>query len=163
MNTTDLTCCEQLAGAGRVPSPFKRIIGFGWYGGLTGGVLQCGVCQSEYKFRLVARDRNLGENIYSLAALPAGSLDDITVACRELGEPSWPVWVPAPNFATPEAESRTSAAVDELRNKMGPEKLYLVMSRLYDSVLAATQAEKDPLPRVVEWFSQIRQRPYVAW
>lgn len=69
-------CCRDLARASRRSSPFDRAIVLGWYDGPTEGLVRCGACNRVYRFEMLdSVDEDRGIRVYSLAPLPADSMD----------------------------------------------------------------------------------------
>ena len=91
--TAELCCTAMFAGR-NLPSPFGRLVALDYYDGPTSGIAQCRKCARCYSFELAAWDSGQDVRAFAFTNTPAHEFEEIIAACRPLGEPSWPVWVP---------------------------------------------------------------------
>jgi hypothetical protein len=102
-----MTCCTLLENIS-TESPFTRILVFGWYDGLTSGLLQCGACGQTYFADLVTWDSEQVARIYVLKKVDRDKFERAIAAHGAMEPPRWPVWFPRyPDASTLETVGRT--------------------------------------------------------
>jgi hypothetical protein len=103
-----MTCCTLLENIS-TESPFTRILVFGWYDGLTSGLLQCGACGQTYFADLVTWDSEQVARIYVLKKVDRDKFERAIAAHGAMEPPRWPVWFPRyPDASTLETVGRTA-------------------------------------------------------
>jgi hypothetical protein len=98
------------------PSPVTHVIGFGYYDGVTDGVLKT-ADGSVYRFDLVGEVFNpdgLDRRSFSLTPLPSGTFDAILSVLEPHMTPRWPCWIPIWRFPTEDARKAAEAEIDRL-------------------------------------------------
>ncbi len=135
MSREALCRCE-LARSSKEPSPFDRAIVLGWYDGPSDGLIRCGACKRIFRFELldsVDEDREI--QIYSLAQLPADSMDRLVNALSPFMKPYWPMWAPLWKFPTEDDRIRVDRAVDDLIARACSPEVVVMTSGLLDEIL----------------------------
>jgi hypothetical protein len=98
------------------PSPVTHIIGFGYYDGVTDGVLKT-ADGAAYAFDMAGEEYNpdgLDRRTFDLAPLPASAFDAIVCVIESHGAPNWPCWVPVWRFPSEEIRVTVEAELDRL-------------------------------------------------
>lgn len=112
-----MSCCSEIQKSGAGESPFRDIIGLGYYDGILSGLARCEGCAREFRFENLDEDLGGEVRIVSLATLPAGSMQDWI---REVWHPR-PVpkgiWVADWSWPSPEIAAAKTAASDLICNR----------------------------------------------
>ncbi|MEO6810423.1 MAG: hypothetical protein ABI353_15015 [Isosphaeraceae bacterium] len=156
MNDHDL-CCRQPAHLRERRSPFHRVIAPGWHDGPTSGLLECGVCERDYRFELFDEVINDPERrdvrTYSLAPLMRGSLDRLVDALALYQSPRQPVWVPLWTFPTEAAREALDNQTQRILDSAGPPELAITTDNLVGTIVEAKNLTAEDLVRGKDWFS----------
>jgi hypothetical protein len=142
-------CCRDLNRLSKGPSPFDRVIALGWYDGPTEGLVRCGDCARVYRFDLLdSVDEDRGIRLYSLAPVPADTMDRLVDVLAPFMTPSWPMWAPLWKFPTEDDRIAVERAVDELMAKAAAPEFVIETAGLLDeihAVHAAPTADAAPV------------------
>jgi hypothetical protein len=98
------------------PSPITHIIGFGYYDGVTSGVLKT-ADGSVYSFDMTDEEFNaegLDRRTFELTPLSAQAFDEIVATLEPHIPPRWPCWVPVWKFPTEETRVAIEAQIDRV-------------------------------------------------
>jgi hypothetical protein len=142
-------CCRDLSRPSKGPSPFDRVIALGWYDGPTEGPVRCGACGQVYRFDLldsVDADREI--RLYSVAPVPADTMDRLVDVLSPFMTPSWPMWAPLRKFPSEDDRIAVERAVDELMSKAAAREFVIETAGLLDEiddVKAAPTADAAPV------------------
>jgi hypothetical protein len=132
-------CCLALKEAKSVPSPFSRIIAFGYYDGPFEGVLVCEECAEEYVFRTAAWKHDEDIRIYELQRVARGAFDAVLAVCSALGTPTWPVWVPRWEFPTHAQQGEADRQLGSLLTAVSNQRLFVASEELERLIRAAAE------------------------
>ena len=103
---------------------FSRVVGLGYYDGVTEGVAESADHTICYHFQLLDElpDRDSGDDIrvFSLAALPSGSLDSLLQVCPGTEHATSPVWVPIWRFDSTAAQETAEREVQRILDRAAP-------------------------------------------
>jgi hypothetical protein len=100
--------------------PFSEVVGTGYCDGLLSGLLKCGRCNREFKFDTLYENLDGPIRFFSVAPLPAGSLDRFAKAVGEYQSPTWPIWVPLWSFPTEEVARSLRRLSESICGEAGP-------------------------------------------
>jgi hypothetical protein len=98
------------------PSPVVQIIGFGYYDGVTDGVLKT-ADGAVYVFDMAGEEYNpdgLDRRTFELAPLPASTFERLVPLLESHATPSWPCWLPVWTFPSEEARAAVESQIDRL-------------------------------------------------
>ncbi len=137
-------------------SPFTKLIVFDYYDGPLGGMTQCELCGSVYRFDSPeeAWDFKHGSyevRIFTLSRLPHDSFRLIVDAIPEMGPPSWPVWVPLWNFASEARREAADRVVDAVRSRAAQPHLVVAAIDLSEKILRAKRVTPDEIIAIDDW------------
>jgi hypothetical protein len=142
------------------PSPFDQVLILGWYDGPEEGLIRCARCSRVYHFKyLDSVDEDEGIRLFSLAPLPADSIEKVTEALSPYMKPVWPMWAPLWSFPTEEDRQRLDALVDEILAKVGPAVLVVITSNLAKHIQAAKLVSAQDATHVNDWVSWSQAAP----
>jgi hypothetical protein len=147
-------CCCDLRGPLKGPSPFDRAIVLGWYDGPTDGLVRCGACGRNYRFELLdSLDEDHGIRLYSLAPLPADTMDRLVDALSSFMTPSWPMWAPLWRFPTEDDRIAVERAVDEPMARAAPPEFVITTTGFLDEIGDIKAVPADEVGEVHDWVS----------
>jgi len=141
-------CCratDELIGR---PSPFQKIVAFGYYDGPTSGVLQCADCGSAYVFEMLQWDEDQDVRVFALAPLSTATFGRVVDALSVAEPPRWPVWVPAGSV-----DAAVQEEVDDNLVGAGPIQFVVAAERLDREILAAEAVDHATQSQVTDWLS----------
>jgi hypothetical protein len=142
-------CCRDLSRPSKGPSPFDRVIALGWYDGPTEGLIRCAACGQVYRFDLLdSVDEDRGIRLYSLAPVPADTMNRLVEVLSPFMTPSWPMWAPLWKFPSEADRIAVERTVDELMAKAAAPEFVIETAGLLDeidSVKTAPAAEAAPV------------------
>src|SRR5690242_14601655 len=142
--SAETPCCRDLSRPWKGPSPFDRAIVLGWYDGPTEGLVRCGACGRNYQFELLQSvDEDRGIRLYSLAPIPADTLDRLVDVLLPYMTPSWPMWTPLWKFPTEDERVAVEGSVDELLSKADTPRFAIVTPGLLDEIDDAKAVPAD--------------------
>jgi hypothetical protein len=121
-----MTCCSHMA---RVGGALGRIVALDWYDGITEGVAECRECTATYRVRMLAWDEQQDERVYSLTPLTV-RLSEVINLLEPLGEPRWPVWLPAWDTLPRERIEALQSRLESVLTPNGPVEMVLVSENL---------------------------------
>lgn len=104
------------------PSPATHVIGFGYYDGVTDGILKT-AGGSVFRFETTGESHNpAGSDLrtFDLSPLPAGVFEQVVSLLSPYSSPSWPVWVPTWKFPTDEIRKQLDEQIDRWLASAGP-------------------------------------------
>src|SRR5207248_9291908 len=111
----------------------------------------CEACKAEYAFSLIDWDSQHEMRVFSLAALPSGSLQEIVDLLGQA--PEWPVWFPA-QLKSPTGEFRSRLGIlDRIIEKASTPKFIVAWSRSQNRSIAARAAQPEVLQEIADWFT----------
>jgi hypothetical protein len=154
-----VSCCEPLDH----DSPYSRIIGWGWYDGLTEGLASCDRHGQAFAFHLLSRDFADDEQfVYGLAAIRAAAFDEAIQVLGAAGlTPAWPVWIPRWTFATADQQLALEKELRDLRIEGGSIQCIALTRDLSKSIIAA-RSVSDQQHREIATFAAIGV-PFQKW
>jgi hypothetical protein len=142
-------CCRDMNRPSKGPSPFDRVIALGWYDGPTEGLIRCAACGQVYRFDLLdSVDEDRGIRLYSLAPVPADTMNRLVEVLSPFMTPSWPMWAPLWKFPSEADRIAVERTVDELMAKAAAPEFVIETAGLLDeidSVKTAPAAEAAPV------------------
>jgi hypothetical protein len=142
-------CCRDLSRPSKGPSPFDRVIALGWYDGPTEGLVRCGACGQVYRFDLLdSVDEDRGIRLYSLASVPADTLDRLVDLLSPFMTPSWPMWAPLWKFPAEDNRIAVERVVDELMAKDAAPEFVIETAGLLDEIDSVHAAQAAEAARV---------------
>lgn len=144
--------------------PFGRFIVLGYSDGPTSGAVECADGSAAYRFELLASDDDgaydreawdQGEQlrVYSLAALPTGTFQQLADVLARVEEPGWPVWVPRWTFESQDLAEAIESEVDALLDAAPSPDLVLATGSIVREVLAVKAIHDQDLADVRDWFT----------
>jgi hypothetical protein len=135
-------CCRDSSRPSKGPSPFDRVIALGWYDGPTEGLVRCGACGRTYRFDLLdSVDEDLGIRLYSIAPVPADTMDRLVDVLSAFMTPSWPMWAPLWKFPSDDDRIAVERTVDELMAKAAAPEFVIETAGLLDEIDAVKAAQ----------------------
>lgn len=154
-----LQCCSDFPATAPGESPFRQIIGLGYYDGILSGLAKCHACEREFHFENL--DENLGSGevrIVSFASMPRGSMD---AWIREVWHPkSAPPGIWVPNWTWPSeevAKAKTSLSDRICKQASGPQ---WVVAWAIAKPMRVIRWLAFPNAKPVDWFAYCGlQRP----
>jgi hypothetical protein len=147
-------CCRDLSRLSKGPSPFDRAIVLGWYDGPTEGLVRCGACGRNHRFELLdSVDEDRGVRLYSLAPVPADTMDRLVEALAPFMTPSWPMWAPLWKFPTEVDRIAVDRAVDELIARADAPEFVVTTTGLLDEIDEIKAAPANAAGDVHDWVS----------
>ena len=142
------------------PSPFDQVLILGWYDGPEEGLVRCARCSRVYHFKyLDSVDEDEGIRLFSLAPLPADSIERVTKALSPYMKPGWPMWMPIWSFPTDEDRQRMDSLVDEILSNAGPPKLVISTSDMARQIQGAKLISAQDASQVNDWVSWSQPAP----
>jgi hypothetical protein len=124
------------------------MIALDFYDGPTAGVAECAACHAEYLFEMLDCDDYQDVRIFSLAPLPAGSLEQVLSVCPKSQAPRWPVWCVIWKFPTEAQREAASQHVDEVTGRAGSPEAVIAWEGYAETILAARPLMVDDVPDV---------------
>jgi hypothetical protein len=151
-------CCRTLPNSARSPTPFVAGIALDYYDGFTGGLLQCGHCGREFRFKwLDVCEGSSGDDevrIFGLADVPHGSIASIEEERGTLDERRGPVWFLHWSFPTEEARERMDALIERIYARTSTEGLVLASKEgPTGEILVSRSLPPDELTDGRDWFA----------
>src|SRR6516162_1530069 len=119
MSAAMSTCCQTTLNGKLGPSPFSRVVAFGFYDGILSGISECGACQREFLFDNLYENLDGPVRFFSLAPLTSGSVDRVIKAVGQYQSPIWPIWVPMWTFPTSEIKESLDLMCREICRSAG--------------------------------------------
>ena len=151
-------CCRTLSVLSQVESPFDAVIALGYYDGPEDGMVHCGGCGREYRFKLlgsrIESDDETETRIFGLSPIPDGSMASFTDAMARYQVPHLPNWVPLWSFPSEEDRAGMDDLVDRIYEEAKPIEIVLASSPWLSGEIHAARAISAP--EAVEgkdWFS----------
>src|SRR3954469_8334148 len=112
-----------------VVGPFSRMVGLNYYDGPTAGVAESQDHSACYRFELLDElpdwDEGNDIRVFSLAALPPGSLDSLLHVCPGSQHATSPIWVPIWKFESPAAQETVEREVQRILDRAAPPEAVL--------------------------------------
>jgi hypothetical protein len=147
-------CCRELSRTSTGRSPFDRAIVLGWYDGPTEGLVRCGTCGRIHRFeRLDSVDEDRGVRLYSLAPLPADTMDRLVDMLAPFLPPSWPIWAPLWKFPTEDDRIAVDRAVDELMARTAAPECVIATTGLLDPISETKAVPANGAGQIHDWLS----------
>jgi hypothetical protein len=147
-------CCQNLSRRSKGPSPFDRAIVLGWYDGPTEGLVRCGACGRNYWFEMLdSVDEDRGIRLYSLAPLPADTMDRLVEVLSPFMTPSSPLWAPLWKFPTEDDRLAVERAIDELMARAAAPVLAITSAGLLDEIGDVKAIPANEAGAVHDWVS----------
>lgn len=152
--TEQARCCRELTGSSKGASPFDRAIVLGWYDGPTEGLVRCGTCNRVDRFVMLdSVDEDREVRIFSMAPLPADSMDRLEEVLAPFLTPTWPMWVPLWRFPSESDRIRADRAVDALMVRGEAPEFVLTTSGLLDEISDVKVVSGNEAGQVHDWVS----------
>ena len=137
-------------------APFSRVVGLGYYDGPTDGVAESVDHTTCYRFELLDElpdwDKGNDIRVFSLAALPPGSLDALLHVCPGSEHATAPVWVPIWKFDSTAAQETAKREVQRILDRAAPPEAVIATDASLSTVIARRSVTDDDLRRVKDWF-----------
>ena len=136
-------------------APFSRVVGLGYNDGPTEGVAESVDHTTCYRFQLLDElpdwDEGNDLRVFSLAALPPGSLDSLLHVCPGSEHATSPVWVPIWKFDSTAAQETTEREVQRILNSAAPPDGVVATDASLTTVIARRSVTGEDLRRVDDW------------
>ncbi len=141
----------------RKQEPFARILGLAYYDGVTSGVAESATSSACYRLMMLDElpdwDEGNDIRIFSLALLPAGSLDRIVEVCPDREHARWPVWVPSWRFDSESAQQSAEREVQSVLDNAAPPHMVIATDAGLRTIMASRQVTEEDLAKVSDWLA----------
>jgi hypothetical protein len=135
--------------------PFSRVLGLGYYDGPTGGVAESGDGSACYWFEMLDElpdwDEGNDIRVFSLAALPSGSLDRLIRIFPGSENATSPLWVPIWRFDSTAGREAAEREVERVQASAAPPQVVIATDAALSKVIARRSVTDDDLRRVKDW------------
>jgi hypothetical protein len=161
--TKSSICCKDIERLRGVKSPFSKMIALGFYDGPTSGIVECESCFAAYKFTMIDWDNRQEIRVFSLASLPAQSLEEVVGILSPYELPHWPMWVPRWQFPSDDIKADLNRRIEEILAKAEPVHTIVAWSRYGETLVAAKSVDEGELTHIQDWFSTEHQKTERDW
>lgn len=136
------------------PSPFTKVLAWGYYDGPTHGVVVSEESGEVFKFDILTWDTSTQDlRVFSLSPLPGDALTRLTALYERFWKPLWPMWCPMWHFANESDQQEAERLSDEVRNEAGPEKWVIATTDLLGEIRVAKAITPEMITQISDWAS----------
>ena len=136
-------------------TPFKRIIEFGYYDGITGGVTICEMCNTTLLFRVFTEDIRRDNRIFSFSPLAQGSFDAILKAYSPLLKPTWPIWLPKWDRTLMTEFDKAHDTITEIEKTVSRPEQVAYFTYDFMTVVSHRKFPEQPFESFEEWLKYL--------
>lgn len=134
-------CCQRLADYPAGILPFDRLVGLGFYDGITEVVARCFTYRREFLATCIDWNSDQSLRVFQLSSLTGGTLDQLVEIMSGHGTPTWPLWFP--KLDPSDMDRVIGAVVESLRAHLAGAAFLVVTPAYFEHYYAYSPCEID--------------------